>query len=130
MSMGWSDGHGAFSTMCLGGVMTLGRARARALPAIACWLAGLACLLFLAACQRGAQAEGTRNLLLGRSTSAAIGVNGANRLTDGVAAFPGEDWDTELSVQFRDEDSFVTYDLGSVVPLRALWFQADHNDNY
>jgi len=51
-------------------------------------------------------------------------------MTDGTAALLGDGWDTNLSAQFRDTDSSVTYDLGAVVPVRALWFEADHNDDY
>jgi hypothetical protein len=70
------------------------------------------------------------NLLLGRSPEQSPGVRGTGRLTDGVAALPGEDWETDLSGTFVDGDAYVIYDLGSVVTLTAFWLQADANDDY
>src|SRR5262245_35701216 len=98
------------------------RAPARLWSALLC----LSLALFGAACQRPVDVNGGRNLLLGKKPSAAHGVSGGSRLTDGVAALSGDDWETDLVAQFADEEASVTYDLGAVVRLRAIWFEADH----
>jgi hypothetical protein len=88
------------------------------------------CLLCGTACHRVTDVNGGRNLLLGKKPMAASGVSAVGRLTDGIAALNGDDWEIDLNAQFRDEEATVTYDLGAVVPIRAIWFEADHNDNY
>jgi hypothetical protein len=94
------------------------------------WLL-LGLLVALAACLGPSSTGGANgNLLLGKSPKAAPGVLSATLLTDGVAAPPGDDWETDVSVQLADVDSSVTYDLGAVVAVHALWFQGDHNDEY
>jgi hypothetical protein len=70
------------------------------------------------------------NLLAGKEPIASRGVNGARALTDGIAAVPGDDWETDVTAQFAEREASVTYDLGAVVSVRALWLQADHNDAY
>jgi hypothetical protein len=85
-------------------------------------------LSLLAACGGAAPSGGS--LIAGRAPSASLGVNHVESLTDGVAALPGDDWETELAAQLEGPDASVTYDLGAVVPLRAIWFQGDHNDDY
>jgi hypothetical protein len=70
------------------------------------------------------------SLLVGKAPQAAVGVKNLEALTDGIAAVQGDDWETDLAVRFEGPDSSVTYDLGALVPVRALWFQADHNDDY
>jgi hypothetical protein len=94
------------------------------------WLL-LGLVLALAACLGPSRAESASgNLLLGKSPQAAPGVLSAALLTDGVAALPGDDWETDVSVQLSDSDASVTYDLGAVMTVHALWFQGDHNDEY
>jgi hypothetical protein len=90
----------------------------------------LLCLLLGSACHRPPDASGGRNLLLGKKPSAASGVSGVSRLTDGIAALNGDDWETDLNALFRDEDASATYDLGAVVAIRGIWFETDHNDEY
>lgn len=88
-----------------------------------CFLSSL-----LAACSGAGPASAS--LIAGRAPSASVGVDHAASLTDGVAALPGDDWETDLTAQFDADDASVTYDLGAVVPVRAIWFQGDHNDDY
>ena len=88
----------------------------------------LVCVGGAGACQRLPDAKG--NLLLGKAPSAVVGVSGAARLTDGWAAVIGDDWETDLTAQFGDTDASVTYDLGAVLPIRGIWFESDHNDDY
>src|SRR6185295_14283765 len=90
----------------------------------------LLCLLLGSACHRPPDASAGRNLLLGKKPSAASGVSGVSRLTDGIAALNGDDWETDLNALFSDEDASATYDLGAVVPIRGIWFETDHNDDY
>jgi hypothetical protein len=88
-------------------------------------------LVLLAACfvQPPPAPSGT-NLIAGKVPLAAVGVSRAEALTDGVAALAGDDWETDLTAQFDGREPSVTYDLGSIVPVRAIWFQGDHNDDY
>jgi hypothetical protein len=89
------------------------------------------CVLFAVACsQRPGAAPTSGNLLDGKAASSASAVSGTATLSDGVAALPGDDWETDLVAQFQGTEAFVTYDLGAVVSLRAVWLQADHNDDY
>lgn len=69
-------------------------------------------------------------MLAGRAPSASVGVEHAGSLTDGVAAPLGDDWETDRTALFDARDASVTYDLGAVVAVRAIWFQGDHNDDY
>ena len=53
-----------------------------------------------------------------------------DRVTDGVVANEGAIWDSPLSTVLDTGAAVLTYDLGKVVPLHALWVQADANDTY
>ncbi len=93
------------------------------------WL--LASLLVSASGCQGAREPGpSGSLLAGKSPSRVLGVNHAASLTDGRAAFEGDDWETNLGARFDGEDASATYDLGADAPIRAIWFQGDHNDTY
>jgi hypothetical protein len=94
----------------------------------ACWLVALVVLAL--GCFSAREPAPSGSLLAGKSPSAKRGVYGARSMTDGVAAFDGDDWETSLGARFEDEDASVTYDLGAETAIRALWFQADHNDDY
>lgn len=97
------------------------------------WAIALGCLLAAGAagCGGGPSTPApSSNLIAGKAPHAAAGVSGEESLTDGLAALLGDDWDTALTAQFAGTEAFVTFDLGAVVPIRALWFQADHNDSY
>jgi hypothetical protein len=93
------------------------------------WLL-LGAIGLLAACFIVEPSSLSGNLIAGKSPHDSVELRDAASLTDGVAAVPGDDWETDLVAQFGERDSSVTYDLGAVVPVRAIWFQADHNDDY
>lgn len=111
------------------------RGARRALWAARAVLGVVACICLwsfaLIGCASGRSgAAGAGSLLAGKAPRSALEVTSAELMTDGVAAVPGDGWDTDLVARFRDTESFVTYDLGAVVPVRALWLEADHNDEY
>lgn len=92
-------------------------------------LAGLICVCLASSCQRGGP-EARGNSLRGLTPVASSGLSAPERLTDGLSASVGSDWDTDINALFQGDQPFVTFDLGSSVPVRALWFTADHNDQY
>lgn len=51
-------------------------------------------------------------------------------MTDGRATVEGDDWQTNLTTVLRGRDSYVIFDLGSVMPLHAVSLQGDANDSY
>jgi hypothetical protein len=75
-----------------------------------------------------ARTEG--NLLAEAKLVASRGVSSPERLTDGVAAFDGATWKTQLSTRFADLDAFVTFDLGEEREIVAIYLQGDNNDRY
>ncbi len=87
-------------------------------------------MALLGSCQRSAGPDAQGNVLRGLKPVASAGASAAERLTDGVSAIAGADWDTDINAQLEGEESFVTFDLGASVPVRAIWFNADHNDLY
>jgi hypothetical protein len=52
------------------------------------------------------------------------------RLTDGIAATPGDQWRTDLTAALTAADAFVTWDLGAETPVRCALVDADGNDSY
>jgi hypothetical protein len=87
-------------------------------------------VVLLGACLAKSEADSPSSLIAEKAPHASQGVSHPKALTDGIAAVPGDDWETDLTAQFAGRDASVTYDLGAVVPVRAIWFQADHNDDY
>jgi hypothetical protein len=69
-------------------------------------------------------------LLRGRVPSAARGVRHADRLTDGIAAEPGDAPVTDLTAVLAGPGAFVVYDLGAATPLRCALIEADGDDRY
>jgi hypothetical protein len=51
-------------------------------------------------------------------------------ITDGVVSPEGASWDAPLAVILGTQAASLTYDFGAVVPLKALYVQADANDTY
>jgi hypothetical protein len=70
------------------------------------------------------------NLLQGRAPSRVVQVSDSQRLTDGITAAEGDGWKTDLTSVFRGGDALVEWDLGRVVPIRALFLQGDNNDEF
>ncbi len=56
--------------------------------------------------------------------------NHVQRLTDGIAAEPGDPWRTDLTAVLSAPDASVTWDLGTETPVRCALIDADGNDRY
>jgi hypothetical protein len=97
--------------------------------------AGAAALAMLVACSgltsglRGRPGPET-GLLRGLAPSSARGASHPDRLTDGIAAEPGDGAVTDLTTVLARAGAFVTYDLGAVTPVRCALLQADGDDHY
>ena len=90
----------------------------------------LAILALLLACAPSPEnVEGPENLLAQRLPAEVRGVMNIKRLTDGIEAEPGAPWRSDLTPEFRNPASEVTYDFRNMVVLRAVYLQADNNDS-
>ena len=69
------------------------------------------------------------NLLAGRLPRETAGVLHPDRLSDGVAANEGDDWQIDLVGTIGSHAS-LTYDLGRVVRARSVFLQGDHAGPY
>jgi hypothetical protein len=69
-------------------------------------------------------------ILRGKLPVAARAVNHVQRLTDGIAAEPGDPWRTDLTAVLSAPDASVTWDLGSEGPVRCALVDADGDDRY
>jgi hypothetical protein len=69
-------------------------------------------------------------LLRGKTPSASRAVTHVLRLTDGIAAQPGDPWRTDLTAVLSAEGAFVTWDLGVETPVRCALVEADGDDRY
>lgn len=70
-------------------------------------------------------------MLSGRAPTARDGIQGdVAVVTDGTIGAEGTAWDAPLAVTFFSSSAFVTYDLGSVRTVGAVFVQADANDTY
>jgi hypothetical protein len=60
------------------------------------------------------------------------GVTHVVRLTDGIAASPGDPWRTDLTavLSSSEADAGVTWDLAAEMPIRCALVDADGNDRY
>jgi len=54
----------------------------------------------------------------------------SDRLTDGIAAEPGDAAVTDLTAVLASSGAFVVYDLGAVTPVRCALVEADGDDRY
>jgi hypothetical protein len=81
----------------------------------------------LVACRGDREAAG---LLAGRDSSAVSNVTRAELVNDGAAAEESDSWDADVAAVFGGAGAFVEFDLGEVVPIAAVWLQADANDRY
>jgi hypothetical protein len=69
------------------------------------------------------------NLLAGRLPRQPGGVLHPQRLTDGIAAIEGDDWQVDLAATLRP-DAVLSYDLGRAVHIRSAFLQGDHPGPY
>jgi hypothetical protein len=71
------------------------------------------------------------NLLAGRLPTAWHQIRGTlARATDGEKAPEGALWNAPLAVVLDSDRASLTWDLGALIPLAAVWMQADANDRY
>ena len=70
-----------------------------------------------------------QGLLRGKAPSVSVGVTHSERLTDGVAARPGDFWRTEVTSVLSPGASIV-YDLGQSTPIHCALVEGDNNDSY
>jgi hypothetical protein len=86
------------------------------------------------ACDRLANLGGTfgpeAGVLRAKAPAASRGVAHVKRLTDGIAASPGDPSRTDLTAVFSAPDAFATWDLGSEMPVRCALIDADGDDRY
>ena len=54
----------------------------------------------------------------------------AERLTDGIAAEEGDNWKSDVTVEFTTAAGHVDWDLGAKTFLRGMVIQGDNNDDY
>ena len=69
-------------------------------------------------------------LLRGKLPVASSGVTHLKRLTDGIAAQPGDPPRTDLTSELARGSSHVTWDLGADTPVRCALIDADGDDAY
>jgi hypothetical protein len=69
-------------------------------------------------------------LLRGTLPSSAKGVRHPDRLTDGIAAMPGDSPRTELTSVFTSPDAYAIYDLGAETLISCGVIVADGDDRY
>jgi hypothetical protein len=69
-------------------------------------------------------------LLRGRLPADARGVAHAVRLTDGIAAAPGDPPQTDLTANFAARFASATWDLGAETPVRCALIDADGKTSY
>ncbi len=69
------------------------------------------------------------NLLAGKLPVRPAGVLHPERLTDGVAALEGDDWQIDLVAMVRP-DADLTFDLGQTARVRYAFLQGDHRGSY
>jgi hypothetical protein len=69
-------------------------------------------------------------VLRGKLPVASRGVTQLKRLTDGIAAKPGDPARTDLTSALLGPDAFATWDLGASVPVRCALIDADGDDRY
>lgn len=69
-------------------------------------------------------------LLRGKLPIDSGGVTQVKRLTDGIAAQPGDPPRTDLTSELLRANSYVTWDLGADTPVRCALLDADGDDTY
>jgi len=97
--------------------------------------ATLACVLGACACDRlatnlsgGVGPEA--GLLRGKAPIESRAIAHDGRLTDGIAAAPGDPWRTDLTAVLQGDGAHATWDLGADQPVRCALVDADGNDRY
>ncbi|MBM4362707.1 MAG: discoidin domain-containing protein, partial [Deltaproteobacteria bacterium] len=70
------------------------------------------------------------DLLAGLAPTRVESVTDPARLTDGIVAREGDDWDTDRSSRFQGGGAAVEWDLGRVARIRGAILQGDNNDTF
>ncbi len=86
----------------------------------------LVALLLCASCRPGA---GGGNLLTGRPPAVSTRAARPERVTDGIRAPTGSDWDSALATVI-EAGGGLEWDLGAPTRIQAAWLEADANDQY
>jgi hypothetical protein len=107
----------------------MGGSRAARLAALSCALAAVAACERLASNLSGGVGP-EAGILRGKLPGDSRGVSHVGRLTDGIAASPGDPWRTDLTAVFASPQSFVTWDLGAETPVPCALVDADGDDTY
>jgi hypothetical protein len=89
----------------------------------------LASLALLAAACRGPAQPQPGNLLHGIAPREVVGLDHAERISDGITPVDGDPWLTDLSATFA-RDAHAVFDLGRVTPVSAAFVQGDNNDTF
>ena len=84
------------------------------------WVLGIVVIASVASAQ---------NVLLRRTPTTGQGIDGPQRMTDGVVANDGEAWDMPGAPTFGP-DAFVEWDLGAPTRIHGAALQGDNNDLY
>jgi hypothetical protein len=108
--------------------MVTPRRRARLFALALAALAPAACDRLATNLSGGAGPEA--GLLRGKVPALSRAASHVGRLTDGIAATPGDPWRTDLTAVLAAPDAFATWDLGAETPLRCALVDADGNDSY
>jgi hypothetical protein len=106
--------------------MTASRRRWAGLVALA--VSAFACDRLASNLAGGAGPEA--GLLRGKLPVESSGVTHLKRLTDGIAAQPGDPPRTDLTSELTRGDAYVTWDLGADTPVRCALIDADGDDAY
>ncbi len=69
-------------------------------------------------------------LLEGKQPIRVAGIEHPERLTDGVAAYEGDDWTSDTAARFTAATGAADYDLGEVRTIGCALIQGDNNDAY
>src|SRR6185295_14423093 len=102
------------------------------------WIAGFLALGAVAAEARADELQsslstacGTENLIAGKRPVQWQDIRGDMALvTDGAVAPEGAQWDAPVALILETGAGTITYDLGQVYPISAIFLQADANDSY
>jgi hypothetical protein len=96
--------------------------------AVALASASLACDRLATNLSGGAGPEA--GLVRGKLPIESRGVTHVKRLTDGIAATPGDPARTDLTAELTSPSSIATWDLGADTPVRCALLDADGDDTY
>src|SRR5581483_11166879 len=77
----------------------------------------------------GGPVPSSANLLVGLPPPLVVKVKNVERMTDGRAPEPGDNWESQYTSIIEPEGS-VTWDFGAPTDFDGAWLQSDNNDVY